>query len=219
MEKEEELTQNEDTQIESDKIENDHVKLGKGTENAVPEDKPKTKRKPVSIIMELLTYAFIIYACVYLIPTYVMQRTIVDGPSMEKTLHNKESLLVDKIVYKLDGLNRFDIIVFYPYGRDVEDYFVKRIIGLPGETVQIKGSDIYINDKLLKENYGKDPIDFQGLAEEPITLGKDEFFVLGDNREISMDSRYEEVGLVSRKNIGGRAMIRIWPLKKFGAID
>lgn len=179
----------------------------------------KKKRKGISIFLEILSYIVIIYACVYFIPTYVMQRTIVDGPSMENTLHDEESLLVDKCIYKLSGIKRFDIIVFYPYGREAGEYYVKRVIGLPGETVQIIGSDIYINDELLEEDYGKDPIDYQGIAAEPITLGKDEFFVLGDNREISMDSRYEEVGLVERKNIGGRAMLRVWPLNKFGLVD
>ena len=88
------------------------------------------------------------------------------------------------------------------------------MIGLPGETVQIKGSTIYIDGKPLKENYGKDPIDYAGIAEKPIKLGDDEYFVLGDNREISRDSRYEEVGKV--KNIEGRAVLRIYPFDKFG---
>lgn len=213
-----------------DIVENEkEVELLKDNENSIDmmdgvdpietPDTPKQKRKVISIILELLMYVIIIYACVYFIPTYVMQRTFVDGPSMENTLHDKESLLVDKIVYKLSGLKRFDIIVFYPYGRDVEDYYVKRIIGMPGETVQIVDNDIYINDKLLKEDYGKDPIDYQGLAADPVTLGEDEFFVLGDNREVSLDSRYEEVGPVTRENIGGRTMIRIWPLNKFGLVD
>ncbi len=188
-------------------------------EPIVISDMPKKKSKRISIILELLMYVVIIYACVYFIPTYVMQRTIVDGPSMENTLHDDESLLVDKIVYKLNGLKRFDIIVFYPYGREEKDYYVKRIIGLPGETVQIVGSDIYINDILLNEDYGKNPIDYQGLAAAPLTLGQDEFFVLGDNREVSKDSRYEEVGPVLRENIGGRSMLRIWPLNKFGLVD
>ena len=185
----------------------------------VPKNKPNNKRKPIAILIEVLIYAVIIYACVYLIPTYVIQRTIVDGPSMENTLHNGESLLVEKISYKFDSLKRFDVIVFYPYGREMDEYYVKRIIGLPGETVQIIGSDIYINGELLEENYGKDPITYAGGAEEPCTLGEDEYFVLGDNREVSLDSRYEEVGLVSRENIGGRAIFRIWPLNKFGVID
>lgn len=181
--------------------------------------KSEGRRKPVSILIDLIIYALIIYTCIYLIPTYVIQRTIVDGPSMEDTLHNGDHLMVEKISYHLDKLKRFDIIVFYPHGRDDEEYYVKRIIGLPGETVQIKGSDIYINGEVLKENYGKEPITYAGLAAEPIPLGDDEYFVMGDNREVSLDSRYEEVGVVPKKNIGGRAILRIWPLNKFGLLN
>jgi signal peptidase I len=181
--------------------------------------KQNGKRKVLSILLDVIIYALIIYTCIYLIPTYVIQRTIVDGPSMEDTLHNGDHLMVEKISYRLDQLNRFDIIVFYPHGRDSDEYYVKRIIGLPGETIQIIGSDIYINGEVLKENYGKEPITYAGLAAEPLTLGDDEYFVMGDNREVSLDSRYEEVGVVPKENIGGRAILRIWPLKKFGLLN
>ena len=98
------------------------------------------------------------------------------------------------------------------------DYYVKRIIGLPGETVQIVGDTIYINQKPLKEHYGKDPISNPGIAAEPFTLDKDEYFVLGDNREVSQDSRYEEVGNISKDKIVGKAWLRIYPLNKFGIL-
>ncbi len=174
------------------------------------------KRKPLSVLTDIIIYLLIIYTCIYLIPTYVIQRTIVDGPSMEDTLHDKDQLMVEKISYHLDQLKRFDIIVFYPHGRETKEYYVKRIIGLPGETVQIIGSDIYINGEVLEENYGKEPITFAGLAKKPLALGEDEYFVMGDNRAVSLDSRYNEVGVVPKENIGGRAVLRIWPLKKFG---
>ena len=145
-----------------------------------------------------------------------IQRTIVDGKSMMNTLKDGENLLAEKVSYRFGEPKRFDVIVFYPYGRDNDAYYIKRVIGLPGETVQIKGSTIYIDGKPLKENYGKDPIDYAGIAEKPIKLGDDEYFVLGDNREISRDSRYEEVGKVKRKNIEGRAVLRIYPFNKFG---
>lgn len=132
------------------------------------------------------------------------------------TLKDGENLLAEKVSYRFGEPKRFDVIVFYPYGRDNDAYYIKRVIGLPGETVQIKGSTIYIDGKPLKENYGKDPIDYAGIAEKPIKLGDDEYFVLGDNREISRDSRYEEVGKVKRKNIEGRAVLRIYPFNKFG---
>jgi signal peptidase I len=188
-----------------------------GTSNTKPE--PEKKNNSKSFVYDLILYAVLIFVCIYIFPNFVLQRTIVDGSSMENTLHDGEQLYVEKLSYRFDALKRFDIIVFYPYGRENEEYYVKRIIGLPGETVQIIGSDIYINGEILKENYGKEPIMDPGRAAEPITLGDDEYFVMGDNRNISKDSRSEEVGNVKRENIGGRAILRIKPLSKFGTID
>lgn len=177
------------------------------------------KRSVKSIVLEVLVYLVIIYACVYIIPTYVIQRTIVDGPSMENTLHDGENLLVEKISYRMGNIDRFDVIVFYPYGREFKEYYVKRVIGLPGETIQIKDNKIYINGEVLEENYGKNELSYEGIAEDVITIGEDEIFVLGDNREVSLDSRYEEVGLVSLDDIGGKVLLRIWPLNKFGTVE
>lgn len=177
------------------------------------------KEKRTSIIKEVLVYVVIFFIGLYIIPNYVLQRTVVDGDSMLNTLHNEESLLIDKISYVVGDPKRFDIVVFYPYGKDVEEYYVKRVIALPGETVQIIGSDIYVNGEILEENYGKDPIHYAGIAKEPITLADDEYFLLGDNREISYDSRYEEIGAVHREYIEGKAFLRIWPLNKFGFVD
>ncbi len=205
--------------LETDRKDGEESEPYNMEDNKVTEKQAGNKRKPFSILMDVIIYSFVIYACIYLIPTYVIQRTIVDGPSMENTLHNGEQLLVEKLSYRFEKLNRFDIIVFYPYGRDAGEYYVKRIIGLPGETIQIIGSDIYINGEVLEEDYGREPITKAGMAADPITLGEDEYFVMGDNREVSLDSRYEEVGLVSKENIGGRAVLRIWPFNKFGLIN
>lgn len=178
----------------------------------------KTRSTTKSILYDLIFYAVLIVVCVYVLPNYVVQRTIVDGASMENTLHHGEQLYVEKVSYHFNTLDRFDIIVFYPYGRDNEDYYVKRVIGLPGETVQIIDSKIYINGDVLEENYGKEPMDDPGIARYPITLGEDEYFVLGDNRNISKDSRNEEVGNITKENIGGKVVLRIAPLSKFGTV-
>lgn len=183
------------------------------------EEVEKPKKKIVGIIVEILFYIAIILFCFNVVPRYMIQRTIVDGDSMMDTFTDRDNLLVEKVSYHLGDPKRFDVIVFYPYGRDEEEYYIKRIIGLPGETVQIIGSQIYINGEVLEEDYGKDPIDYAGIVEEPQTLGEDEFFVLGDNREVSQDSRYEEVGFVKRKNIEGRAILRIFPFSKFGTFE
>ncbi len=180
---------------------------------------PIKKNNTKSIIYDLIFYAVLIFVCIYIIPNFVLQRTIVDGSSMESTLHNGDHLYVEKLSYRFDALNRYDIIVFYPYSRDNEEYYVKRIIGLPGETIQIIDSDIYINGEIIEEDYGNEPLENPGRAAEPITLSEDEYFVLGDNRNISKDSRSEEVGNVRKENIGGRAFFRIKPFDKFGTID
>jgi len=180
---------------------------------------PNPKSNVKGFFYDLIFYALLIFVCIYILPSFVIQRTIVDGSSMADTLLDKEQLYVEKISYRFDMLDRFDIIVFYPYGRDNEEYYVKRIIGLPGETIQIIGSDIYIDEQILEEDYGKNPIENPGRAAQPIQLADDEYFVMGDNRNISKDSREEEVGNVVKKNIGGRVIFRISPLRRFGTVD
>lgn len=182
-----------------------------------PEKNKQSSMK--GFLRDLIFYGLLIFVCIYIIPNFVMQRTIVDGASMENTLSDGDNLYVEKISYRFDKLKRFNIIVFYPYGRENEEYYVKRIIGMPGETVQIIGNDIYIDGEILEENYGKDPIEDPGRASVPITLDKDEYFVMGDNRTISKDSRFSNVGNVKKENIGGRAFFRISPFRKFGKID
>ncbi|MCR5754165.1 MAG: signal peptidase I [Acetatifactor sp.] len=177
------------------------------------------KEKVYSIVRELLLYVILILLCVFVIPKYVIQRTVVDGGSMEDTLHDGESLLVEKISYRFHDPERFDIVVFYPNEEDRSEYYVKRVIGLPGEVIQIVDDDIYINGELIEEDFGKQPMVYSGIAEEPYVLGEDEFFVLGDNRYVSFDSRYEEVGPVPKDRIAGHAFLRIWPLNKISTFQ
>ncbi len=137
---------------------------------------------------------------------------------METTLQNNDNLIVDKITYRFKDPQRFDVIVF-PFEYKDETYYIKRIIGLPGETVRIDNEGvIYINEQRLEEDYGAEVITDPGMAYGGITLGDDEYFVLGDNRNHSSDSRTPSVGLIKRDAIIGRAWIRIFPLKKFGGI-
>ena len=174
----------------------------------------------VDMKKETLSWVFYIgfvLVLTWVIITFVGQRTRVDGRSMENTLHNGDNLIVEKLSYRFSDPKRFDIIVFPPTGK--KEYYIKRIIGLPGETVQIdEDGNIYINGELLEENYGKETIQNPGRAAQPITLGDDEYFVMGDNRNNSKDSRSEEVGNVKRSQIIGRAWLRIWPLNQFGLL-
>lgn len=169
-------------------------------------------------LLELLGYMAVVLILAGLIVTFVGQRTMVSGSSMENTLSDKDNLIVDKITYRFSDPQRFDIIVF-PYQYEKETYYIKRIIGLPGETVQITDDgDILINGEVLEESYGKETIESPGRASEPIVLGDDEYFVMGDNRNASADSREEDVGNIHRSDIIGRAWVRIWPLNKFGVL-
>ncbi len=174
-----------------------------------------------SIMKEVLStsiYLLLVLCAAYLIVTYVGQRTQVSGGSMESTLSNEDHLLVDKISYRFHAPERFDIIVF-PFQYDKETYYIKRIIGMPGETVRIdEEGNIYIDEELLEEDYGREVIENPGRAVEPIALGDDEYFVMGDNRNNSSDSRDPSVGNIHRDDIIGRAFIRIWPLSKFGIL-
>ncbi len=174
-----------------------------------------------NILKEILStsiYLLVVLCAAYLIITYVGQRTQVSGSSMETTLSDGDNLLVDKITYRFSEPKRFDIIVF-PFQYDTDTYYIKRIIGMPGETVQIDyDGNIYINGSLLEESYGREVIQNPGRAAEPITLGEDEYFVMGDNRNNSSDSRDPSVGNIHRKDIIGRAWVRIWPFSKFGVL-
>lgn len=164
-------------------------------------------------------YILIILGLTYFIIHYVGQRTEVNGASMETTLSHGDNLIVDKVSYHFKAPQRFDIIVF-PYQYAEDTYYIKRVIGLPGETVQIDGEGhIYINGSILEESYGREVMDSPGRAFEPITLGMDEYFVLGDNRNNSSDSRDPSVGNIRRIDIIGKAWVRIYPFDKFGVLQ
>lgn len=176
------------------------------------------------IMRELLNtaiYLLCVLGAVWLVITFVGQRTEVEGASMENTLHNGDNLIVDKLSYRFHDPERFDIIVF-PFQFQDNTYYIKRIIGLPGETVQIMDDgSIYINGEKLEENYGMEVIKPEtiGRAVEPIELGDDEYFVMGDNRNNSSDSRTDMVGNIKRENIIGKAWLRIWPVSDFGILQ
>ena len=192
----------------------------------VPAEKPESpeeakKKKMKAIAREILSnslFLLVVLVLTLLIVKYVGQRTVVVGDSMETTLQNGDNLIVDKIGYRFHDPERFDVIVF-PFEYKDETYYIKRIIGLPGETVRIDDDgNIYINGEILEENFGAETMIDPGLAYGGITLGENQYFVLGDNRNHSSDSRVPSVGLIEKDDIIGRAWIRLFPLNKFGKI-
>lgn len=170
-------------------------------------------------LLSVVVNVLICFAVVFVITQFIGQRTVVSGSSMEDTLTDGDNLIVDKISYRFHDPSRFDVVVF-PYKYEEDTYYIKRIIGLPGEDVYIDGSgNIYINGELLDESYGTETILNSGIASSTIHLGEDEFFVLGDNRNNSTDSRFEAVGNIKGDDIVGKAWLRVYPFGDFGLVD
>ena len=175
------------------------------------------RQTEIRAVFEIILY-FALVACItFLIIHFVGQRTVVNGVSMQPTLSDGDNLIVDKLSYRFHDPDRFDIIVF---PQEDGRYFIKRIIGLPGESVRIdEDGFIYINGEKLQESYGKEVMRDPGLAKDGIQLGADEYFVLGDNRNNSEDSRYGDIGRVNKKYITGKLWFQIWPKKDIGLLD
>ena len=179
------------------------------------------KKSPIREILEYVIWLGSVWLAVQLIITFVGVPSVVDGDSMQPTLYNGEYLWVDKLAYRISDPERFDVVIFPIHFQGRDSHFVKRIIGLPGETIYIdENGVIYINGEVLPDIYGKEVIkeyNRQRLT-EPVTLGPDEYFVMGDNRKHSSDSRYETVGNISRDRLMGRVVARLWPLNKIGIV-
>lgn len=153
----------------------------------------------------------------YVLVVYTVEQTDVLGSSMESTLMPGDTIIVNKLAFRKENPERYDLIVFRQGGDEHMYYDIKRVIGLPGETIQIRDGEIYITapdsseEVMLLEPYKVEPMLLAGFAAEPITLEEDEFFVLGDNRNNSEDSRFSTVGNVVNNDIVGMAWIRLKP--------
>ncbi len=178
----------------------------------------KSKKTGMQKFLADSLYILAVLILAVLFVKYVGQRTTVIGSSMESLLSDGDILIVDKLTYRISDPKRFDVIVF-PFKYEEGTFYIKRIIGLPGETVRIDSDgNIYINGQVLKEDYGASVMTDPGLVADGILLGEDEYFVLGDNRNHSSDSRTQAVGTVKRSDILGRAFFRIFPLRKIGFV-
>ena len=165
----------------------------------------------ISPIATLIWEVFIAFIISYLITLYYSKYKI-DGYSMEPTLRHKDAIIINKFIYYFKKPQYGDIIVF-PYQKDPSKKYIKRIIGLPGEVIDIKEGAIYINGHPLQEPYITKSWKTKGNITYPFTIPKNHYFVLGDNRDHSSDSRFYDVGTIEKSKIFGKAWIRIWPLK------
>ena len=174
-------------------------------------------KKVKKIIKELYPYAIIVIS-VILIRMFIATPVVVSGDSMVPNLYNGDLLIVKKIGYNGENINRSDIIVLKVSSNNGEEEIIKRVIGLPGEHISYKNNKLYVNNKIVNEDYlFRDTNDFN--LEEICTcstIPKGKYLVLGDNRPISKDST--EFGLIDEEDIVGKAIFRIWPLTKIGNI-
>ena len=161
--------------------------------------------KRLKILLDILTYVIISLIVLLLFFKINFKEVVVSGPSMSPYLQNLEYGYTDRYLFKFFGLDRYDIVVVKT--KD-DSLFIKRVIGLPGETIQIIDGKVYINDKILEDDiYSSELIKDPGLAKEKITLGKNEYFVMGDNRNNSLDSRSSYLGVVKYNEIYGHSFI------------
>lgn len=165
----------------------------------------------------------VVISLVIIIPVryFLVQPFYVKGASMEPNFHEHEYLMVDEISYRLHEPKRGDVIVFR-YPKDPQEYYIKRVIGLPGETVSIKDGFVYITDtsgatSKIEESYLPNYVATVAISEEAVKLGVDEYFVLGDNRNGSKDSR--SFGPVKKGFFIGRVFFRGWPVEQLGLIN
>lgn len=167
-----------------------------------------------SWIIEIAIVLMMAFVLVY----FIGMRTSVVGQSMSETLENGDQILVNRFMYKVIGPKANDVIVFLPNGNEKSHYYVKRVIGVPGDTVQIKNGRIYVNGTEFTEKVDVASIEDAGLAADAVTLGDNEYFVLGDNRNNSEDSRYANIGNIKREYIIGKAWFVISTGDRFGFI-
>ncbi len=183
------------------------------------------KKKKISTQLIREIFSMIFYICVTIFLAFVLiyalgMRTSVIGVSMEPALYNGQEVLINRLIYKLAAPDRGDVVVFLPSGNQNSHYYLKRVVGVPGETVQIIDGYLYINGVIAEEDESYDKMEDAGIASNPITLNSDEFFVLGDNRNNSEDSRSGNIGVVHRDVIAGKAWLEL-PTgdKKIGLVE
>ena len=190
--------------------------MTKNDENlTIKTQKVQQEENPVVEIAKTLATAFVLAIG---IRTLVAEARYIPSSSMEPTLEINDRLIIEKISYRFRTPRRGDVVVFSPTDKlreqNFKDAFIKRVIGLPGETVEVRGGTVYVNGEALREKYIEEAPDYKY---GPVEVPGDRYLVLGDNRNNSYDSHYW--GFVPRDNLIGRAVVRFWPLDRLGSLD
>lgn len=173
------------------------------------DDKREARKRLIYKILVWILEIGLMILLAYLLVTYGLERVSMAGQSMKETIQDKDKILINKLSYRFSNPKRFDVIVYKQQGKEHSYYTVRRVIGLPGETIQIKDGCVYIDGEKIEEKIEVEEMENGGLALEEITLDDDEYFVLGDNRNASEDSRFANVGNIYREDIIGKAWIRL----------
>ncbi len=169
-------------------------------------------RKTKELIKKIYPYIIVVIVVV-LIRSFIVTPAVVDGQSMEDTLYNNNVVILNKLDYKLNYIKRFDVVVLKYNGEKL----IKRVIGLPGEHVEYKDGNLYIDGFLIEDTYGKTGTDdFKLETLGYLNIPGDMYFVVGDNRSNSADSRI--LGLIKKEDILGSVSYRIFPLTKIGRV-
>lgn len=167
--------------------------------------KKKLNPKVIKDVFEMIVGGMIAVFLAFVLVFTIGMRTSVIGDSMEPVLSNGQEILMNRVIYRLSSPKRGDVIVFLPNGNQNSHYYVKRVVGLPGEKIQIREGNVYIDGVRLDEEGTFDKMADAGIAQNELELATDEFFVLGDNRNSSEDSRSGNIGPVNRDTIIGKA--------------
>ncbi|MDE6920508.1 MAG: signal peptidase I [Lachnospiraceae bacterium] len=171
----------------------------------------KKKKLNIVVVKEVFSWFFWILASMLLAVVMVFcigMQTSVIGPSMEPSLYNGQKIFLNRLIYKVASPRVGDVIVFLPNGNEKSHYYVKRVVGVPGDTLYIKNGLLYVNEETVEE-YFNDRIAEPGLLESEVTLGEDEYFVIGDNCNNSEDSRSANIGSVRKSYIIGKAWMKL----------
>ncbi|MBR3042272.1 MAG: signal peptidase I [Eubacterium sp.] len=196
------------------------MKKRKGSVGFVLQKKDAAVKEETHFIKRILNTLLIVFAAVVLgfgVTQFVMQSVYMTGPSMQETLKDGDEMLLNKFAYKLGRIKRFDIVAIKKIGSN--DYYdIKRVVGIPGDTISVVAGRLVINGKQISSNYSFSVINSPGVLSESMKLGEDEYFCIGDNTSNSEDSRFINYGNVQKSEIKGKISYIVFPKERRGKV-